>query len=390
MINNCIITPTFLGHFPCIELYLKSFNKYVVDKNKVPIFFTIEAVNKEEFFSLIKPYQKDMDIRVIIFDDILKKHSIYLTPENLRKKYGKFSYQTLKKFYTMLEVDARFFLVLDSESTWIRDTNMTNLFEAYFTNPRIYYSIMDNPGVLKKAAYDNVDYILGNRDNYWYIEHFMWYYDKAILLDLFKEYGSPVEIVERVYRNMHRTIGVFEILLYYGFIGKRQEKYGYKSYNVSEICKQRIGKEIVANYEFELRDAFHGNFGLLEQTMMFLNDQNTEAFADLFKRLNIDILRCECGQISKNQKRFDEVVQAHIFAASQNHMFGIEPLKSERNHISNVLKSLIKTIMRKCFPAYKVACENRELIFNNNTQLVRLENDIKQIKDALHILDEER
>ena len=36
--NRCVITPTYKNHFPFIERYLESFEKYLQDKD-FPIFF---------------------------------------------------------------------------------------------------------------------------------------------------------------------------------------------------------------------------------------------------------------------------------------------------------------------------------------------------------------
>lgn len=329
MIENCIITPTFSGHFPCIEIYLRSFDEYVTDKQDIPIFFTIEAADKDEFDRIIAPYRNRMDLRVLYIDDLLIEQGIYLTPTNLLKKYGKYTYQTFKKLYTIQHVDAKKFLVLDSESSWIRKTSMKERFEKFFSHPRMYYSVMDNYYKMtefKEPAYRNISYILGTDDRRWYLEQFMWYYEKRILMDLLDEYGSVLEIADKIRENANKELGIFEILLYCMFVGKNANKYGYQIFDMTALCKEYVPAEILANYIFEKDGALNKEGGLVEHVMLFITEENVRYFAKLFKKVGIDILRCDCGEASEAQRRFLDIVRPHILAASQNHEFGVNPL----------------------------------------------------------------
>ena len=361
MIENCIITPTFSGHFPCIDIYLRSFDEYVTDKKDIPIFFTIEAADKDEFERIIAPYRNRMDLRVLYIDDLLIEQGIYLTPANLLKKYGKYTYQTFKKFYTMQHVEAEKFLVLDSESSWIRKTSMKERFEDFFSHPRMYYSVMDDNCKMtefKEPAYRNISYILGIDDRRWYLEHFMWYYEKRILMDLLDEYGSVLEIADKIRENANTELGIFEILLYCMYVDKNADKYGYQIYDMTTLCKEKIPVEILTNYKFEKELALNKDGGLIEHVMLFLTRENVRYFAHLFRNVGIDIIRCDCGEASDVQRTFLDIVRPHILAASQNHEFGVNPLAFGRKE-QEKLKSQEPSLEQKLQLFHEQTIEGR-------------------------------
>lgn len=375
-----IITPTFKGHFSFIKNYLKSFDYYVEDKENIEIYFIINAYERKEFEKIINPLKKNININILIFDEILEYFGVYLTPDNLLKKYGKFSFQTLKKYYTMLYIDCRKILVLDSESLWVRKTNMKNIYDKFFEDPKLFCSDMDKERVslFKINVQKNIDYLLNCSNKLWFLENFMWYYDKNILKDMIGEIGSPIDIVDKSRKRFPYNHDVFEILLYQNYIYNNFDKYGYKVINVTNACQEELSPKVWENYYFELTDRLHGDFGLLEQTMLLLNKYNVKEFIKLFQKLGINILRCESGNNLIYQKEFLSTVKPFILAASQDHQFGIQ-----RVGISQKIKKClygfnffsrekIKSFLKKVNPAYKVACENRDCLFNNQRILNQL------------------
>lgn len=371
-----IITPTFEGHFPFIRNYLKSFDTYVIDKKDIPLFFIINKEEEESFKKIIEPY-RTLNIKIVIFDEVLDRFNVFLSPNNLLKKYGKFSFQTLKKFYAMLYVDVEKFLVLDSESMWVRETNMKKLFRDFFSKPKLFCSNikMDRMSSFRLNVQRNIDYLLQSKNNLWFLENFMWYYDRVILKDMFNEIGSPIEIVEKSYQRFPYSHDVFEILLYQNYLYQNRIKYQYDIINVYKKCQTILSKKVWENYYFELTDRLHGDFGILEQTMLLLNKDNVDEFSELFKNLSINIIRCETGNNIQEQKKFIEIVTPFILAASQDHSFGISRvgiisfLMQKLNKLNFFSREHIKYILRKIDPAYKVACENREYLFRNQMLL---------------------
>lgn len=376
-----IITPTFKGHFNFIKIYLKSFNKYVIDKDNVVLYFTINKNEVEDFKKIISSYT-NCNIEILIFDDILKKNKIYLHPDNLLKKYGKFSFQTMKKLYSILEVPERYSLILDSESSWVRETKMSELFEQFFDHPKIFYSEIntDRFNAFCRNVQNNINIIAGHDINVWFIENFMWYYDKFIILEMIAEYGDIYSVIDKIYHKGYRMEGVFEILLYSNYIYDNNEKYRYEKVNVTEVCKKNLTPYVWENYFFDVSDRWGGSSGLLEHGMVSLNEENIEELSALFKNLGFNIIRCEVGPMNKNAKYFFEFVKPNIFAASQEHCFGVLSDKGKYEKKDNrllaklaidFLKKTLKILLKKVLPGYKVACECREQIYENKSLLYK-------------------
>ena len=222
--KRAIITPTFKGHFEYIKKYLKSFEKYLLDKN-FPLCFIIAQSEKKDFETLIAPYKKSLNIVVYFLEDILKDFNIEETPEELMTLYGRLSFQTIKKIYGALYIAADQFLFLDSESMLIKPTNMTSLFEEYFKAPKFFISRINN----RKRTYNaNFTYefinaitsLMGEKAEYYTTESYEWFYELRILKDSIKKLGEPIDVIRNY--NMpdrHPNLeGILEALWYYQYI----------------------------------------------------------------------------------------------------------------------------------------------------------------------------
>ncbi|WP_455258549.1 hypothetical protein [Peptoniphilus asaccharolyticus] len=384
--RDCIVTPTFKGHFNFIKKYLESFDKFVEDKSSVRVCFIIDKEEFSEFKVIIEPYKDSCNIEVLFFDDVLIKNNIYLSSKNLLIKYGRFSFQTLKKFYGMLAIDADRFLVLDSESSWLRPIKMKDMFDSYFESKELLGSSIDKERFSEfcRRIQDNIDFVIGTKNELWFIEDFMWFYSKDILTNMFVELGSPIELVDDVYNNKNIDVGIFEILLYRAFLYNNREKYGYKFINVTDVCKANLSPYVWNNYFFELSHRFNKDFGLIEIAMMLLNKDNVDEVSKLFKVLNISIIRCEWGDTA-SQEKFIDVVKPVIFAASQAHPFGVlSSVSTIKNKYStgyykSLLKLLIKRVFIKLAPSYKLSLQIRDLMHHN----ISLQNKILEKQSAI-------
>ena len=293
-----IITPTFKPHFKYIDKYLESFNKFVLDKEQIDIIFTISEDENKSFQKILKKYP-NINYKVVFFEDLLQKYMIPYSPDELLAKYKKFNFQTLKKFYTMLDSDADYFLVLDSESMWIKDTKMVELFDDFFNSPFITssaiskYKLIDN---FKRSVIDNINYVLNVECYRWFLENFVWFYDRKILNDLFNQYGSPICIVDKIYNlnNLQKLEpGIFEIELYQEFIYLNNKKYNYSLRDVNLILEDSLSVEEMNLYQQRYYTLYHGGCGLLEQAMMFLTNTNYKNLANAFRENNFNIIRCD-------------------------------------------------------------------------------------------------
>lgn len=336
-----ILTPTYIGHFQFIEPYLKSFDTYVTDKINVKQYFIINEDESLEFEKIIKKYP-DIKIEVLYFEDLLKKFGINYTPSQLYEKFDKFTYQTLKKLYGILHIPEQECLIIDSESMFIKETRVHDLFEQNRSRKTIFFTKLSNRQSTADFFYKLVkthSRILEISD-IWFLEHVNWFFEKKIIEDIIRHIGSPIDIALKTYK-----IGVsikdcdrhlFEGLLYYGWIYKNKEKYNdYTICDIDEELKANLSNEDLAEYDRHFYKKFKGQAGRIEFALSLLNNHNINAFIGIYKRNNIQILRCETSTIQTYlfQKELIDILDIKILSCSQNHCFGLNS--------KNTLKSLI-------------------------------------------------
>ena len=353
-----IITPTFEPHFKFVLKYLDSAEKYITDPENITFFFTVSEGDVEKLSKLLVNYKNKLNIEILCFDEILRKHNVPYGDKKLLLKYGKFSYQTLKKFYTMLESDCDQMLVLDSESMFINKTNINKMFDDFFASPFITVCNLDllsKVGSFKSKVMENINLILDGAANkggdkkisahkkvelynsnqsslndIWFLENFVWFYDKSILTKMFEKLGEPFSIIDNLYINSpveNREQGCFEICLYQGFIYKYNECFDYRIIHTEDLINDTFKDNIklYQKYEKDYYSLWGGEFGFIEMTMALLTDKNYSLFAQSFKKYNFNIIRCDFTNLNnyKAQKLFLDILSPNVLAASQNHIWGV-------------------------------------------------------------------
>jgi hypothetical protein len=330
-LKYAVITPTFEPHFQFIEKYLESYKEFVIDKENITLLFTISKDEEDAFKKITDKYCEDVKFETLFFEDILKHFGISLSPDELLKKYKKFTFQTLKKFYTMLYSDADRFLVLDSESIWAKETNMKDLFEKFFESPFIASSSISCRNSISdftQGVNDNVNFLLDKSCDRWFLENFVWFYDKAILNDMFQCCGYPIEMADKVY-GLHDEqkieSGIFEIELYQAYLYHNNNKYNYTVIDIDKLLESKLNRSLLRKYLDDYNNLFNGNCGILEHTMLLLTESNWETLANMFKTYNFNIIRCDYSDFEniELQEKFMGIVKPNILAASQEHAFGI-------------------------------------------------------------------
>lgn len=357
--KRAIITPTYKGHFCFIKNYLKSFDKYLQDRN-FPIYFIISKSEQNEFNLIIAPYIKNLNINICFLEDILKKFKIQESPEILLKKYGRLSFQTIKKLYGALYIKADEFLLLDSESECIKPTNMNKLFDEYFKKPSIVASKVSD---YSTSYQENFTYnyiktianVLGNSPTYWLVESYNWFYELRILKDLIADYGSIIDIIKDVkLGKFHDLEGVLECLLYYQYIINNNQKYKYNIVIFSDEIKKCNPEYIV---DFTRSPVKYG--GMFELFSLFLNENNFSFFQNFIERNNLQyVLRFENSSFTNNvliQDKLINRIKPNILASSQNHCWGINGTFSKKmDLICPKKQKLKKHIMQFFGPILKI------------------------------------
>lgn len=251
--HRCIITPTFEGHFSYINNLITSYEECVLDyKNFDYIIITsntkeTELLKKQISYSKRKEWLKIYDI-----ESILKLFDINISSEELLKKVGKFSYQTIKKMYAMKFLNYENFLIIDSESIFLDKVCLDDIFSTFLKNKYLFYSSMDYHNMkeyinwLDYKTTQNCSYLLhSNFENKWFFETFDWIYEKHIIQDLFdyfqnNMYQHIVDFVEN--KNNDWDKAIFEIILYRLFIVYNNSKYNYIPIDIVEELKNTIGE----------------------------------------------------------------------------------------------------------------------------------------------------
>lgn len=338
--KRAIITPTYEEHFKYVKNYLKSYEYYVKDKYKFDLVFIIENKDKKSFEEIIKQYKK-YNINVLIFDDLLKFYDIQLTPEQILDKYKKYSYQTLKKFLSMDYLNYDQMLILDSESMFIRETSVNDLFDEFFSKPYIAISNLKDMykiDFFKKAVIFNYNLILKNYIDIWFLETFSWFYDKNILNTMFEKYGSPFKIINDIYnktKDNYIEAGCFEICLYQAYIFLNNKQFGYNIIDTYKLLKDNLTTIQFKQYNNNYYLKFLGGTGFLEHSMLLANRNNVESISNILKNSKFNILRCEKTDINNYeiQKILINIVKPNILAASQRHVFGINNNKKMKMYL---------------------------------------------------------
>lgn len=377
--TDYIITPTFSGHFQYIKAYLDSFCQYVEDPENVIICFTISEVEEEKFDKLVLPYKEKCNIEVCLFENLLEEFGSRYTSDELMERYGKFTFQTFKKFLTILHLRCKRSLILDSESMWINLTNMRKLFDDFFTEPFITVSNIAGRqwDLFTEIEISNINQLLNIKCIKWPLENFMWFYDYDILTALFREYGDLNQMAESIFwKNCGQPFqpGIFEILLYQEYIYINAERFGYSVIEIDEEIKKVLDKKTVAHYTRKMLDRYNCAGGFAEHMSEHLTEANRDALAQVMKDNRQWIIRCDRSasyRMYKIQKPFMEAVKPNILAASQEHYFGLnqslikilqKTLKGKLFELGAKLKHFGKRILLKCSPAYKTSSDVRDNI----------------------------
>lgn len=367
MMKNCILTPTYEGHFEYIKNYLSSFKKYVVDTKKMPICFILSSDNeKAEFNKIIKPYRNDIEIKVYVFDKIVKKFGLDINTDKVLKKYGHTSYQMLKKFYSMLYIDAETFLVLDSEAAWIKPVNMNDKFKEFYKNPYIIVSDFSSrleTSQFLKDHFAATNHVLGYDMKKMPFEHFMWFYKKDLIENIIQKYGKPYDLMLDVYRwemkNKGYSVGLMETMLCLNYIYENAAVLGYRIIQAEDELQKYFGKKGTELYIKEFFSKTGGEqLGLLEFPCDRLTKMNICKLAEIFKNNNIWITRCDMVNIW-NRKLIEDFIKEGmitLLAVGQEHIFLPDITMKEKNsivfrasyiRIKILIKRFLKNILKR-------------------------------------------
>lgn len=318
-----LVTPTYVGHLCFIDNYLKSLSVYLEDKN-LPIYLTIEEKDVSSLLDITQRYP-NLNIKILAFEELLEANGVFDKPEDILKKYGRFSYQSLKKFYTLLSIDERYSLIVDSESMLVKKCDLFRIFQEYFEDPFVSYTLLSDrrtTDIFLENIVANSSLLLEDDRDAFYLENFVWFYDKKIVEELFQKIGQPIDLVQKLFEMGKKDL--FEIQLYHQFIDINSQKYGYRINNIYKLLKENLSKDAFLQYLDKYYLIYKGNCGLVERVGSCVSRSNFKQISNLLKALNFNIIRSECHKdIVMNNKTIQRIAPC-MLSASQDHSFGIK------------------------------------------------------------------
>ena len=381
---NCVITPTYRGHFPHIKKYLQSFDRYLEDRD-FPLFFIISRDEVSDFERVTAGFAGRLNINVLILEDLLKSRGITRESDDLLRSFGRFSFQTMKKLEAALHIGAERFLILDSESMLVRPTNMKSLFDRFFAKPFIVRSAVGDRRRTYRltASYQflqTINRILGRNDDVWLLESFHWFYELRILKDLVRDHGRPLDIISRLENPEpgRERESVLEILLYYHYLYGKAASYGYAVLDFHELFTRYL--DDIAYFEFvdDLQKSKFWMSGFLESIFYGVTRKNYRQISRMFTEHNFSVIRSQT--LSHNfvwMRRLIKASGVHILASDQNNCVGVN--FSVKFYVRLMVGNLISkfrsagaAVSYQISPSYRMIREQSERLAYIEDQIAEL------------------
>jgi hypothetical protein len=319
----CILTPTFSGHFQFLPKYL--------DKHEGEICFIINASENVGLQKIISKF-KDLNIRVIFFENLLREFGIPWDPGHLLHHYGKFTFQSLKKILGMLHLkEYRYFGVFDSETMWMRPVSMATMIEDFFKDPYIFYSHVNQRKITGRSnteASAGINFLLKMDCQYWFVEQFVRFWDVQVFKDIQAAHGSYYDLAQdlKIWETSQGySQGIFESMLYDQWVLYHLDTYGYRAIDLDAEFEKFLPTDVREDYYTRFEHTYRGRCGLTENICPLLTPSNRDYIVQMFKSWNIQVLRIEDSTASyfKECKFFYEALQPIMITCSQQHNFGL-------------------------------------------------------------------
>ena len=333
--TRAIVIPTWRGHFEANLRFLRSYAARAQYPQRIPVRFVVsnpaEAAELRARFAA-EPALGVVNIEIHAIPDILQRHGVdpsqaqAFRVENFENKY---SYQSIKKLYGVLDSAADQVLVLDSEAYLWTPTDLDELFDRYFAAPFVFVSSTDNEflRLVNRSSLLLVDPALGRPDllHRWVFEYPAWFFEKKTLAEFIAEiarqHGRPV------FEVLSRSSNVFEVIGYYWFIYLHREAYpAYRFWEVAPLLEEALGPAPAADFLALFRGRPHG---ILEHYLFGLTESNFENLSALIQRLGLHFVRIESFHAGGNMALVRRFIRHNptirVFACSDSLSAFISP-----------------------------------------------------------------
>jgi hypothetical protein len=261
-----IVIPTYEKHKQYNINFVKSFEKYCLDKENVSIYFIVTEEDKHLFECLVTDY-----VKLITFQTLVNCLGIDYNSLNFNNQY---SYQSLKKLLSPIFLKEGC-VVIDSENLCVRPFYIKD-FSKSIKNSKIIYTtkLIEMPTHLQRNVFNNCKNLLEFETDKWFFLKSYWYYEYDIVSKLlnelkFKDLNFLKTLSETIF---------FEYQLYCNYI----EKYSLKP--ILEIDKflsisllnaieeKKLNFEYVcASINFELKEDYCNIIKILDDRIIRLH-----------------------------------------------------------------------------------------------------------------------
>ena len=278
-----IVIPTHIGHLEQVELFLKTYNKYSLDKKIIKIYLIITESEKKLFSSLKNIISSDIKLEIISLKEVMYKvENIIIDDSKLLRELGKFNFQALKKIYGAIFADSETNLILDSEALIIRDICFSEIFDNYNSNPFVFYSPYFGMKFQEDVTYLTSDILNVKKQNKWFLETQYWFFQRDILKSL-KQYVINIT-GDSIFTLFCKNKPIFPEIFYYVF-AFNFHKESFKFINTEDLVKDSLPFEEYLRYKSTLGE------NTFEYFSWGLNNSNYNFFSKILDNYHIQFFK---------------------------------------------------------------------------------------------------
>jgi hypothetical protein len=245
-----IIIPSYSGHVNQCRSFLKSAQQLASDHKDIQFKVIISKADQHVFEPMLRDASlSELNIVLITLKAILAHYTIDIDETELLNTWGKFTFQSVKKLMGAYHFGADWSLLVDSEALVVRPCSFATILENYRQRNVVFYSSYIGTD-LQREVTDNVARIFGDKiGDMWLFDQQSWFVEHSILSDLLEHLGGPSGLVN----TMVARSPIFEMVLYYWWIYKDKERYGYNFMNYLEELRPYLDASAFSWFAAEVK-----------------------------------------------------------------------------------------------------------------------------------------
>jgi hypothetical protein len=266
-----LVIPTYNRHYEYNINFLKSFDKFCLDKNDVKINFIVSSNDYNNFIGLKNQFT-NLNINFFKLNDLLMSVDQKRFSDNLSFFAQKYPLQSIKKLFAYKCVDTDY-IVIDSENLCLKEFKFSDIFYTLKNKPILYCNnIYQN---IQKDVNQSCNDLLNYTNNKWFFVKSYWFYELEYVEKLLQEL-----------KDLHKNDVTLILKDKLFFDYQLYSTYLFKHNNKKFLCIDEILKK---DYNFQKQlDELGGNY---EYMMTILNEENYLNYTKILNDLDERIIR---------------------------------------------------------------------------------------------------